>query len=228
MEKKKFIIDEKMITEATDYIPFTNKMEIVNELAESCIEAVDKRLDDIATETQLPIPQLYKERCGAKQYFIMYYFLTKYLHIEIKADDWNDEQFDYYASSHIFNQLERFKGWSINRDCLKNIPIESPNYALKAKQLRNKETEIKNKVFDILYDFKELKKMLDTEIFNLKESKNNSLDRIQNYIDLFADPQTIQKLSAELQKTISEVENTQKKLNDKRATAKKTETAEKK
>ena len=201
MGKKKFIIDEKMIAEATDYIPFADKMEIVKELAESCIEAVDKSLDGIAKETQLPIPQLYKERSGAKQYFIMYYFLTKYLHISIEADKWTVEQFDYYASSHIFNQLERFKSGNVN---------------------------IKNKVFDILYDFKELKKMLDTEIFNLKESRNNGLDRIQSYIDLFADPETIKKLSVEFQKTIGEVETKQKKLNDKRATAQKTEPTEKK
>lgn len=201
MEKKKFIIDEKMIAEAINYIPFSDKIEIVNELAESCVEAVDKITDGIATETQLPIPQLYKERCGAKQYFLMYYFLTKYLHINIEADKWTVEQFDYYASSHIFNQLERFKSGN---------------------------PEIKNKVFDILYDFKELKKMLDTEIFNLKESRNNSLERVQSYIDLFASPENIKQLNDLLQKTIGEVETAQKKLAEKRGTAKKTETAEKK
>lgn len=201
MEKKKFIIDEKMIAEATDYIPFTDKIDIVNELADSCLEPVDKSLDGIATETQLPIPQLYKERCGAKQYFLMYYFLTKYLHISIEADKWTVEQFDYYASSHIFNQLERFK---------------------------SADKEIKDKVFDILYDFKELKKMLDTEIFNLKESRNNGLERVQSYIDLFASPENIKQLNDLLQKTIGEVETAQKKLAEKRGTAKKTESTEKK
>ncbi len=201
-EKKKepFVITEEMIDKATSYLAFTEKLEIVNELAESCIEAV-KGIDGIATETQLPIPQLYKERCGAKQYFIMYYFLTKYLHIDIKADEWNDERFDYYAGSHIFNQLERFKSGN---------------------------AEIKNKVFDILYDFKELKKMLDTEIFNLKESRNDTLNRIQDSISLYASPENIKQLTDLLQKTIGDIEIKQAEVKQKRATPKKAEPTESK
>lgn len=197
-KKDKFIITEEMISKATDYIPFTEKIAIVDELAESCIEAVDKIMDGIATETQLPIPQLYKERCGAKQYFLMYYFLTKYLHIDIKADKWSDEQYDYFAGSHIFNQLERFK---------------SGNNA-----------EIKAKVFDILYDYKQLKQMLETEIYNLKESHNDGLSRLNDSISLFASPDNIKQLNNLLQKTIDDTEVAQKKLAEKRGTAKKPET----
>ncbi len=204
MEKKKdkFTVTEEMISKASDYIPYFEKVTIASDLAESCIEAVDKGLDGIATETQLPIPQLYKERIGAKQYFLMYYLLTRYLHIDIKEAKWNDEEYDYYASSHIFNQLERLK---------------SGNNA-----------DVKAKVFDILYDYKQLKQMLETEIYNLKESKNNGLDRLQGYLDLFADPNNIKQLNDLLQKTIADTEDAQKKLKDKRATAKKAETTEKK
>ncbi len=201
-KKEKFKVTEEMISKASDYIPYFEKVTIASDLAESCIEAVDKITDDIATETQLPIPQLYKERSGAKQYFLMYYFLTRYLHIEINEIKWNDEQYDYYASSHIFNQLERFK---------------SGNNA-----------DVKAKVFDILYDYKALKQMLETEIYNLKESKNNSLNRIQDSISLFANPENIKQLQDLLQKTIADTEVAQKKLAERRATAKKTETAEKK
>lgn len=197
-KKEKFKVTEEMISKASDYIPYFEKVTIASDLAESCIGAVDKGLDGIATETQLPIPQLYKEQSGAKQYFLMYYLLTRYLHIDIKETKWNDEEYDYYASSHIFNQLERFK---------------SGNNA-----------DVKAKVFDILYDYKQLKQMLETEIYNLKESKNNTLDRVQSYIDLFASPDNIKQLNDLLQKTIAETEVAQKKLDEKRATAKKTET----
>jgi hypothetical protein len=192
-KKDKFIITEEMIANATDYIPFSEKMTTVNDLAEGCIEAVDKITDSIATETQLPIPQLYKERSGAKQYFLMYYLLTRYLHIDIKEAKWNDEEYDYYASSHIFNQLERLK---------------SGNNA-----------DVKAKVFDILYDYKQLKQMLETEIYNLKESRNDTLTRLQDSISLFASPDNVKKLNDLLQKTIADTEVAQKKLADKRATA---------
>lgn len=195
-KKQPFIIDEEMIKKATSYIPLATKKAIVTALADACLVAVDKTTENIATETQLPIPQLYREECGAKSLYLMYYFLTEYLHIKL-SDEFTEEEYDFYASSHIFNQLERFKCGN---------------------------ADIKNKVFDILYDFKELKKMLDTEIFNLKESRNNTLDRIQDSISLFASPENIKQLNDLLQKTIGEVETAQKKLDEKRATAKKVET----
>ena len=197
-KKEKFKVTEEMISKATDYIPYFEKVTIASDLAESCIKAVDKITDSIATETQLPIPQLYKEQTGAKQYFLMYYLLTRYLHIDIKEEKWSDEEYDYYASSHIFNQLERFK---------------SGNNA-----------DVKAKVFDILYDYKQLKQMLETEIYNLKESRNDTLTRLQDSISLFASPDNIKQLNDLLQKTIADTEVAQKKLADKRATAKKNET----
>lgn len=202
MEKKKFefIIDEKMITEATSYISLSMKKAIAKGIANACLEAVDSTTENIAKETQLPIPQMYREECGAKQLYLMYYFLTEYLHIEL-ADDFSEEDYDKYASNHIFNQLERFKSG---------------------------DKAIKDKVFDILYDYKELKKMLDTEIFNLKESRNDTLTRLQDSISLFSSPENIKALNDLLQKTIGEVETAQKKLADKRGTVKKTETTEKK
>ena len=192
--KEPFVITEEMIVKATSYLPLAEKRAFVNVMAKNCLEVVDVTLDEIAQETAIPLPQLHKEKCGAKQLYLMYYFLTEYLHIEI-ADDFGDEEYDYYAGSHIFNQLERFK---------------------------SKDAEIKNKVFDILYDFKELKKMLDTEIFNLKESLNDGVERISSSIGLLSTPENVKALNELLQKTIGEVENKQKELAEKRTTPKKT------
>lgn len=195
-KKEPFIVDEEMIKKATSYIPLATKKAIATALADACLVAVDKTTENIATETQLPIPQLYKEECGAKPLYLMYYFLTEYLHIAV-SDEFTEEEYDYYAGSHIFNQLERFK---------------------------TADKEIKDKVFDILYDYKELKKMLDTEIFNLKENRNDTLDRIQDSISLFSSPENVKQLNDLLQKTIGEVESAQKKLAEKRTATKKTET----
>lgn len=191
--KDKFIITDEMIRAASDYIPYIDKLTIVSETAEACLEPVDQETEGIAAETQLPIPQLYKERSGAKQFFLMYYFMTRYLHVEIDEKGWTIEEYDHYASSHIFNQLERFKSG---------------------------DTEIKNKVFDILYDYKALKSMLEVEIYNLKEAKNNGLDRIQSYLDLFSTPENVAKLNELMQKNLGELETAQKKLSEKRGKTK--------
>ena len=190
--REKFIITDEMIRGASDYIPFDEKRTIAEDQAPACLVAVDKGTDEIATETQLPIPQLFKERSGAKQYFLMYYFLTKYLHVKIAETGWTTEEYDYYASSHIFNQLERFK---------------------------SKDAEIKNKVFDLLYDYKQLKSMLEVEIYNLKEAKNSALDRLQDSIALFSTPENVAKLNELMQKNLGELEAAQKKLAEKRGEA---------
>lgn len=195
-KKDKFKVTEEMITKASDYIPLARKKAIAKATAEACLEEVDRITADIANETQLPIPQLYREECGAKPLYLMYFFLTDYLCLDI-GDELSEEDYDYYAGSHIFNQLERFKSG---------------------------EKEIKDKVFDILYDYKQLKQMLETEIYNLKESRNNGLDRVQSYIDLFASPENIKQLNDLLQKTIDDTEVAQKKLAEKRMAGKKTKT----
>ncbi len=191
--REKFIITDEMIRGAESYIPYVDKLTIVAETAEACLEPVDRATDAIATETQLPIPQFYKERSGAKQFFLMYYFLTRYLHVEIEAAAWGDEEYDYYASSHIFNQLERFKSGDAG---------------------------IKNKVFDLLYDYKQLKSMLEVEIYDLKKTRNSALDRLQDSISLFATPENVAKLNELMQKNLGELEVAQKKLAAKRGEAK--------
>ena len=185
--REKFIITDEMIRGAESYIPYVDKLTIVAETAEACLEPVDKGTAGIATETQLSIPQLYKERSGAKQYFLMYYFLTRYLHVAIHEALWSTEEYDYYASSHIF---------------------------------KSKDAEIKNKVFDLLYDYKQLKSMLEVEIYNLKETKNSALDRLQDSIALFASPENVAKLNELMKKNLGELEEAQKKLAAKRGKAK--------
>ena len=191
--REKFTITDEMIRGAESYIPFVDKLNIVTETVEACLEPVEKETTGIAAETQLPIPQFHKERSGAKQYFLMFYFLTRYLHVTLSEAGWSTEEYDYYASSHIFNQLERFK---------------------------SRDAEIKNKVFDILFDYRQLKSMLEVEVYDLKKAKNSALDRLQDSISLFSTPENIAKLNGLMQKNLGELEEAQKKLAAKRGKAK--------
>ena len=194
-KRKNFVITEEMIRNAASYIPHARKKAIAKATAKACLAAADKATADITEETSLPIPQLYREECGAKPLHLMYFFLNDYLRLGL-GDEFTEEEFDYYASAHPINQLERLKSGDL---------------------------EIKNKVFDILYDYKQLKSMIEVEIYNLKETRNNTLDRVQDSISLFTTPENIEKLNELLQKTIAETETAQKKLAQKRGKAKSAE-----
>lgn len=199
-QEQLFIVTEDMITQASAYLPLADKRAIAKVVAKACLEPVDAITEQIATETMIPLPQLYTEKCGAKQLYLMYYFLTEYLHIKVDGD-FDEVAYDYYASNHIFNQLERLKVGTAK--------------------------EIKDKVFNILADYHELERLLNSEVYNQKETLNDSISRISAGFSLLSTPENVKALNDLLKKTVGDIEVAQKKLADKRETAKKEDTAKK-
>lgn len=184
--REPFIITEKMIEQASSYIPLAIKKALANGVAGACLEAVNLTTENITGY----MPKFYREDCSAKLLYLTYYFLTEYLGVKV-PDEFSVEEYDYYASSHLFNQLERFKSGN---------------------------QEIKNKVFDILYDYKEFKKMLDNEIFILKEGKNSTINRILASISVFSSPENLKSLNEILQTTMENIEIIREKFHDKNLT----------
>lgn len=74
--------------------------------------------------------------------------------------------YDYYAGGHIYNQLERFKSDSTLRD----------------------------KAFDLLSDFKVFRKLVDTEIYNIKVNNNDPIARFTSAVQIFTTPENIKEL----------------------------------
>ena len=190
---EQFIITDEMITNATDYIPLVSKIAIAKTLADRCVQAVDISVQKIQSDETLTLPQMYEDDTMAKQLNLMYILLTEYLHVEVN-DDFSVEDYDKYAKFHPMNQLERFKS-------------KSPN--------------LKDKVFDLLYDFKELKKLVEMEIYNAKCNRNDTLERFLAGITLLSNPENIQKMVSELQKVTEQVQDKQAEVKQKRTTAKK-------
>ena len=199
-QKEPFIITEEMIEKATAYIPLAEKIAFAKTYAAECIEPVEIDVLNIQANETMALPSLYEENTLKKQLYLMQAFLTEYLHIAV-PNEFTTEVYDEYAKTQPLNQLERWK--------TKGKP------------------EIKDKVFDLLADYKALKKLLDGEIYKLVTARSDSVSRVLASITLMCDPETVKKMTAELQKTIGEVEVAQKKLDEKRATAK-AETAENK
>ena len=190
---EQFIITDEMITNATDYIPLVSKIAIAKTLADRCVQAVDISVQKIQSDETLTLPQMYEDDTMAKQLNLMYILLTEYLHVEVN-DDFSVEDYDKYAKFHPLNQLERLKSGNV---------------------------EVKNKVFNLLYDFKELKKLIDTETYNLKSAHNDTLERFLAGVTLLSNPENVQKMVAELQKVTEQVQEKQVEIKQKRATTKK-------
>lgn len=170
-EKFNFIITEEMVKRATKYVPLAEKMGFIAAYAPDCLKEVEISVQKLQSDSLLALPPLWAENIQFKQMYLLRGFLEMYLHIEV-AKNFTSKEYDKYAAFHPFNQLER----------LKNNP------------------ELKDIVFDILADFKELKKLFDIEIYNLKSARNDGMERFLAGVSIIASPEAIQKMQAEIEK----------------------------
>ena len=167
----KFEITEEMIQRAERYIPISQKVAFAETYAPECLRQVSITTQKLQSDTILALPQLYEESTLMKQLILMQGFLTLYLHIDT-GDEFTANKYDLFASFHPMNQLERLK--------------TNPN--------------IKDKVFDILADYKELKKIFEVELYNRKSTINDSVERILAGVAVINDPETLKKVMEELKK----------------------------
>ena len=183
MVKKKIMLTSELLMSANDYEPLSVKALYAEAIAKECVRPTEPDETKEKANGFATAPDQAEENLVIKKMRMLEFFLEKYLKVK-KGEKMSLELYDLYASSHIFNQLERMKKGSDN--------------------------ELKDKIFDIQSDYADFEKMVNTEIFNLKQKKNDSLDRFMASISMVSDPENIQALSQKLTETatkLGEVEN---------------------
>lgn len=166
-----FIITDEIMERAKTYMPEQQKKELAKKIADLCLAPLKTAEQNKAGEKILAMPYLRGEDMSLKRILLLRALLGFYFDIEVDPNEDSYEQYDFYAGGHIYNQLERYKG-----------------------------TEYKSKAFDILFDFKEFKKTVETEIYNIRTNWNDSLGRIIAAVQVFSTPENIKALSEELKK----------------------------
>ena len=150
---EKFALTAEEIQKAEDYIPIEKKIKFVEENAPLCVD----RMNVMATigEDSVELPPIYKENSELKSRFLLGFLLKEYFGIKYAEEDDVEyaitrEEYDRISSSHIFNQLERMKS----------------NQALR------------DKVFDLLSDYKDVEKRMNTEIYGILNTQNDPVARV--------------------------------------------------
>ena len=196
---EKFTITKEIIEKATDYIPLAEKQAIAKVIAENSIEPIEMSVLSVQADSTLALPQRYEENWLLKKLYLAQYFLTEYLHIE-SSENFSVKDYDNFFNAHPFEQLERLK--------------------------RNK--EIADKVFDILADYGELKKLTEVEIYNAKAARNDTLERFLAGITVLSTPENLEAMVKELKKATDDLSlakaEIKKKTAKKQVTEKTTET----
>lgn len=177
------IITEEIILNAESYIPIDMKSAMAQEFAKSCVTEVQIIVENNGEKDILP-PR-YQENPKMKSLYGMMTLLDQYLHLLERSENgdvtFNSRDFDEWGRDCVMNQLDRFKS--------------------------SKNIEVRNKVYDILDDYREFYRMLGVEITSLVANKNDGLSRFIDYFKASITPDMIKDVFSQLTGTLGEIKD---------------------
>lgn len=173
-----FVITAENVKNGCAYVPIMEKERIVGTIAEHCLEAVQIAVQ-LGNGKQNAVPALFRPNYGLKQRFILGILLKRYLNCEFQPCESTEylmsaDEYDRWAEHHPISTLERLKA----------------------------EKDIRDKVYDLLYDYKELEKRLTAAIYDECQMQNDAVIRayavISESLDGIATPEMLQAQLNEL------------------------------
>ena len=177
-----YIIKPETIKSATTYVPLAEKIEFVNYVSERCFTSL-KITSNPETAQSKVMPSMYKLNSALKNRYLMGAFMKLYLHEEyfpVRGDKWllSQDDYDNYKCGHIFNELNRMKS----------------------------NAELRDIVFDILADYKELTTMLDEEIAGSLNAMNDVVSRIYMAFTDMLTPEQVSGMVNDINASKDEIE----------------------
>lgn len=161
--ENKIVITPEIVKNATDYIPLMKKQEMAEAIAQQCIVKVLMKYTEKGDGTDsVPMPDRYQEYHMYTNLYLMGVLAREYLHIPYEGDGSGEEHtgydnlkmpanvYDQWGASHVMNQLEQMKT----------------------------DREMREKVFDLLNDYKDFRWMLAHEIDILLGHDNDVVTRM--------------------------------------------------
>ena len=171
-----FIITKEHLKNAKTYMPIADKIETAKTIADLCLENIDIDEQNAIGESLISLPHLKGENLALKTILLTNTLLGYYLDISIPAEKEDGteinvfERHDYYAGGHLLNQIERFKS----------------------------DPEVKDIAFDLLSDYKEFKKIVDTELYNAKSNANDPIPRFSSTVAVLSTEDSMKKILEEI------------------------------
>ena len=185
--KEKIILTEDSVKNAVSYVPLKTKEEFCDYCSVRCMEKVQITMTDSQGSA---MPDMWIENTSAKSRCLMTALLVLYLGYpvkEVEREEGNlwlmtEEMYDTCGMSHIVNQLDRMKGTAAVRD----------------------------KVFDLLRDYRELEKKLNTAIYSNLSIQNDAANRIFMKLAMDVSSEALEEQKKQFESVMQELEEMKK------------------
>lgn len=169
-------MSDEMFAQARDYVPLMEKAAFVDACAGGCFDRMELR---VGIDKTIPY---YKENVERRSRYLMGALVRLYLRQEFETV--GDEaylmaadDYDRWAGGHILNQIER----------------------------RKTNPAMRNHAFDLLFDYRELEKMLKTEIYSMLQAMNDPVGRMIDEMGKSMTPEVLQNSLRELKSVQKEL-----------------------
>mgnify|MGYP004541285733 FL=1 len=174
-----FTLTKEQMKSAKTYMPLRDKAELAKQIAGLCLVDMKTAEQNRAGLKIVALPCLKEEDLAVKYILLQNTLLWYYFNIEINPEDKNGyDVYDSYACGNLMNQIERFKS----------------------------DSELKDKAFDLLADFRDFRKMVDTEIYNRKANENDPIGRFTAAIQLISNPENMKQFAEILKQETEKAE----------------------
>lgn len=188
---EKVVIKEEQMKNAVSYAPARTKEEFVEYCCRRCLSTSNI---DLGIGENSAMPSMFIEDTFVKSRYLMTALCVLYLGIPRNniaredGDDWlmTTAEYDRYAMSHIVNQIERMKS----------------------------NAELRDKAFDVLRDYRDLEKRLNTSIYNMMSVMNDPINRLFQKLAFDMSPEALEAQKKELERIQQEMEDLKKSKED--------------
>lgn len=170
---------------ARAYLPLMQKTDIVAHCAERCIDQV---VVDTGERFRGDTPPMYRENGQRRRRYLMGILVRWYL-----ATDFDGCEDDMWLMS--ADDYDRLGGLTLLN---------------KIDRMKKEGDALRDKAFDLLADYRDLEKMLNTEIYANLNIMNDPVARMNMAMQSAVTPESLQELAAmaeELQKTATDIQN---------------------
>lgn len=174
-------LTKEIVENANDYIPIERKHVWCRNVATACVSKVTVTGNG-AENNAFTLPDRWEENTMARQMAMASALAQNYLGIYSEEDVLQAKDYDEIMGSHLINQLERMKS----------------------------DRDVRDKVFNILYDYNELKKMLNTDIYSRLGHLNDTLSRAIAALQMVR-PDSMQDLTDQVNELSAAVKDYEKK-----------------